>query len=71
MRLLEFARRAPSGLTWGMADIDVIPARTFVTDNRIGGVVLGAFDDERLVAFLNAMPGIRDGMPYWYSHMLA
>jgi len=56
---------------WGTADIDVIPVRMFVTDNRIGGLVLGAFDNERLVGFLNAMPGIRDGMPYWYSHMLA
>src|SRR3954467_3165971 len=56
---------------WRAADIDLIPARMFVTDNRIGGLVLGAFDQGRLVGFLNAMPGIRDGMSYWYSHMLA
>lgn len=56
---------------WGAADIDVIPVRMLVTQNRIGGMVLGAFDNERLVGFLNAMPGIRDGIPYWYSQMLA
>lgn len=55
---------------WGVADLDVIPVRMLVTQNRIGGLVLGAFDKDRLVGFVNAMPGIRDGMPYWYSQML-
>jgi len=57
--------------TWGMADIEVIPVRMLITQNRVGGLVLGAFEDGRLVGFLNAMPGIRDGAPYWYSQMLA
>ena len=56
---------------WGLADIEVIPVRMLVTQNRVGGLVLGAFEDERLIGFLNAMPGIRDGKPYWYSQMLA
>src|SRR5688572_10961592 len=55
---------------WGSADIDLIPVRMLVTQNRIGGLVLGAFDNERLVGFVNTMPGIRDDMPYWYSQML-
>src|SRR3972149_2953958 len=55
---------------WGWADIDIIPVRMFVTQNRIGGLVLAAFDGGRLAGFTNAMPGIRDGMPYWYSQML-
>ena len=42
-----------------------------VTQNRVGGLVLGAFEGQRLIGFLNAMPGIRDGAPYWYSQMLA
>jgi predicted GNAT superfamily acetyltransferase len=65
-KCLELQREA-----WGAADIDLIPVRMLVTDNRIGGLVLGAFDNDRMVGFLNAMPGIRDRMPYWYSHMLA
>jgi predicted GNAT superfamily acetyltransferase len=56
---------------WGLADIEVIPVRMLVTQSRVGGLVLGAFENEQLVGFLNAMPGVRDGMPYWYSQMLA
>src|SRR5437660_10404906 len=56
---------------WGCADIDIMPARYFVTNSHIGGLVLGAFDADRLVAFLNATPALREGMAYWRSHMLA
>jgi predicted GNAT superfamily acetyltransferase len=56
---------------WGLADIDVIPVRMLVTQIRVGGLVLGSFQGDQLVGFLNAMPGIRDGKPYWYSQMLA
>ena len=56
---------------WGLADIEVIPVRMLITQNRVGGLVLGAFENEQLIGFLNAMPGIRQGIPYWYSQMLA
>jgi predicted GNAT superfamily acetyltransferase len=56
---------------WGLADIEVIPVRMLITQNRVGGLVLGAFENEQLIGFLNAMPGIREGIPYWYSQMLA
>src|SRR5262245_41004599 len=56
---------------WGLADIEVIPLRMLVTQIRVGGLMLGAFDGAQLLAFLNSMPGIRDGEPYWYSQMLA
>ncbi len=56
---------------WGLADIEIIPARMLVTQSRVGGLVLGAFEGNTLIGFLNAMPGIRDGAPYWYSQMLA
>jgi predicted GNAT superfamily acetyltransferase len=39
--------------------------------SSIGGLVLGAFDDDRLVGFSNSMPGFRDGAPYWHSQVLA
>ncbi len=57
--------------TWGWEDVDVLPVRFLVTQNHIGGLLLGAFEDDRLIGFINAMPGIRDGKPYWHSHMLA
>ena len=57
--------------TWGLADVEIVPVRMLVTQNRVGGLVLGAFDHDRLIGFLNAMPGVRRGLPYWYSEMLA
>ena len=56
---------------FGWADIDVLPRRFMVVLSHIGGVVLGGYDGERLAGFLNSIPGIRRGMPYWHSHMLA
>jgi predicted GNAT superfamily acetyltransferase len=56
---------------WGSADIDIMPTRYFITHAHIGGLVLGAFEGERLVAFVNATPAVREGMVYWRSHMLA
>jgi predicted GNAT superfamily acetyltransferase len=56
---------------WGYGDRDVIPRRVFVVANRIGGQVIGAFDDAKLVGFAMALPGISKGQPYLHSHMLA
>jgi predicted GNAT superfamily acetyltransferase len=56
---------------WGMADIDLIPARSYAVQTHIGGLVLGAFDSDRLIGFVNATPGIREGMLYWHSLTLA
>jgi predicted GNAT superfamily acetyltransferase len=65
-KCLELQREA-----FGWADIDLLPRRFLVVLGHIGGLVLGAYDTDRLVAFLNAVPGIRGRMPYWHSHMLA
>jgi len=56
---------------FGWGDIDLLPRRFLVVLGHIGGLVLGAHDGDQLVAFLNAVPGIRGKMPYWHSHMLA
>ena len=50
---------------------ELMPMRFFVVSRHIGGLVLGAFDGRQLIGFLSAIPGIRDGRPYWHSHMLA
>ena len=55
---------------WGWADLDVIPVRSFVVITHVGGITLGAFDGERVIGFINTMPGIREGAPYWFSRML-
>jgi len=38
---------------------------------RIGGQVIGAFDEDALVGFAMSLPGYRLGLPYLHSHMLA
>jgi predicted GNAT superfamily acetyltransferase len=56
---------------WGYGDRDVIPRRVFVVAKKIGGQVIGAFEDENLVGFAMALPGISNGRLYLHSHMLA
>lgn len=56
---------------WGFADIELLPRRLFVVANKIGGQTFGAYDGERMVAFLIAIPGLKkDGSVYLHSHML-
>jgi predicted GNAT superfamily acetyltransferase len=56
---------------WGFSDIELIPLRMFVVAERVGGQVVGAFEGSELVGFAFAIPAVRDGKPYLYSHMLA
>jgi predicted GNAT superfamily acetyltransferase len=72
--------------TWGYDETDVIPRKTFLLAQKIGGQVIGAFDAEAanesgpdpmgsLVGFAMSLPAVRsvDGspFPYLHSHMLA
>ncbi len=72
--------------TWGYDESDVIPRKTFLVAQTIGGQVIGAFDTEiaparspgtadSLVGFVFSLPGVKTGKnhPYAYlhSHMLA
>jgi predicted GNAT superfamily acetyltransferase len=61
---LEFA-------VWGFGERDVVPSQMYVVAAKIGGQVLGAFIDDKMVGFALAYPGIRDGLPYLHSHMAA
>ena len=56
---------------WGFEDIELVPVRMFVVGEKIGGHVIGAFDQEKLVGFAFGLPGVRAGMPYIHSHMAA
>lgn len=56
---------------WGYTTVeDSVPVVMLLVSSRIGGLVLGAFDAGRLVGFAYALPGIRDGKPFQWSHML-
>jgi predicted GNAT superfamily acetyltransferase len=56
---------------WKFTDAELVPVRVFVLANKIGGHVIGAFDQNELIAYALALPGYRNGHSYLHSHMLA
>jgi predicted GNAT superfamily acetyltransferase len=56
---------------FGVSDADAFPVRFYTVLNSIGGLILGAFEDDALTGYLSTMPAIRDGTPYWYSQVMA
>jgi predicted GNAT superfamily acetyltransferase len=57
-------------IIWGFDDLELLPVRLFVVAEKVGGMVLGAFDGGHLIGFCLAIPGIRDSTIYLHSHML-
>jgi predicted GNAT superfamily acetyltransferase len=56
---------------WGYESIeDSVPVIMLLVSARIGGLVVGAYDQGRLVGFAYALPGMKDGKPFQWSHML-
>lgn len=56
---------------WGFEEIDLLPVRLFAVALKIGGQVLGAFDQNRMIGFLLAMPGLKPGgVSYLHSQMM-
>lgn len=56
---------------WGFHDVELLPVRLFVVANKIGGQVFGAYDGDRMIAFLLAIPGMKPGgASYLHSHMM-
>jgi predicted GNAT superfamily acetyltransferase len=56
---------------WNFDDADLVPLRIFVVSQKIGGQIIGAFDDKELIGFAFSIPGERGGRSYLHSHMLA
>jgi predicted GNAT superfamily acetyltransferase len=56
---------------WNFSDVELVPLRMFVVAEKVGGQVMGAFDDDRMVGFALSIPGARSGHLYLHSHMLA
>ena len=57
---------------WGYTDAeDVVPAPVLIVSIKRGGVLLGAFDEDGLMqGFVYSIPGLKDGRPMQWSHML-
>jgi len=54
---------------WGR-DGEIVPASVLLVSAKRGGILIGAFDAARMVGFVWSMPGVRDGAPTHWSHML-
>lgn len=57
--------------TWGHDWTDVIPPSMLKVSQKVGGILAGAFDGDRLLGFVFGLTGIRDGKPAHWSHQLA
>jgi chorismate synthase len=53
---------------WGMSERMVTPKDIMIAIQSNGGIVLGAFDGERMVGFSVSFPGFKHGKLYLYSH---
>lgn len=59
-------------IVWGQESIEIVPPSILMVNQKIGGIVAGAFTPEdELVAFVYGLPGFRDGAEVHWSHMLA
>jgi predicted GNAT superfamily acetyltransferase len=55
---------------WNFADADLVPLRSFVVAEKIGGQVIAAFAAGEIVGFALSLPGVRGGHRYLHSQML-
>jgi predicted GNAT superfamily acetyltransferase len=64
--VVELQRRV-----WGSSYEDVVPRSIFSVVVKRGGILVGAFDQTRMVAFVFSWPGLKAGRTMQWSHMLA
>ena len=59
-------------VVWGYPDgEDVVPPPVLMVSIKRGGILLGGFDDcGEMKGFVYSMPGLKDGRPIQWSHML-
>jgi predicted GNAT superfamily acetyltransferase len=55
---------------WGPGYDDVVPAPILSVTVKRGGILVGAFARDRMVGFVYSIPGLKNGRPTQWSHML-
>lgn len=55
---------------WGMSEHDLLPALALRPQVEVGAILMGAFDDGRMVGFVFGFPGIYKGEMIIHSDML-
>jgi predicted GNAT superfamily acetyltransferase len=67
----EFARVVElERLIWGPGYDEVVPVPILAVTVLRGGILIGAFADDRLIGFVYSLPAIKCGKPSQWSHML-
>lgn len=56
---------------WGSDDRDTVPVLLLIAAREAGSILLGAFDEQRLVGFAFGFPGLEHGQVSLHSHMTA
>ena len=56
---------------WGGDDRDTVPVLLLIAAKEAGSILLGAFEDTRLVGFTFGFPGLENGQVSIHSHMAA
>jgi predicted GNAT superfamily acetyltransferase len=66
----EFAQVvALERLIWGPGYDEVVPVPILAVSVHRGGILIGAFHRDRLIAFVYSLPGLKAGQPTQWSHM--
>ena len=55
---------------WGPGYDDVVPVPILAVTAQRGGILIGAFDEDRMIGFVYSLPGIKNRKPTQWSHML-
>src|SRR5215470_3459981 len=55
---------------WGPGYDEVVPVPILAVSVKRGGILVGAFEADRMVGFVYSLPGIKHGKPTQWSHML-
>ncbi len=53
-------------LVWGFEDLSIVPHHLIITTLKAGGLLLGAYEGERMIGFVYGFPGLvwdREGLP--------
>jgi predicted GNAT superfamily acetyltransferase len=54
---------------WGPGYDEVVPVPILAVSVHRGGILIGAFDGDRMIGFVYSLPAIKGGKPTQWSHM--
>ena len=70
---IEDLRKVPAleQAVWGGDDRDIVPVLLLIAAKEAGSILIGAFDEHRLIGFVFGFPGLEHGKISIHSHMTA